>query len=298
MADIDLRAMPENEIVFHFGGRANEVDAFTFSNSLIAFGEAIQEISRQLNPELRISVTIDGVGPGSFRARIKTTTNFLGGLFKTHAKEMVIGVLSGIIVDMAMTSHDTIIINDSEVIIERGSDKIIVPRTVYDARQKLTDQRRVENHISRAFGVMENDPSVTDFGILGHLSADFPIAIIPRESFPRISLIEVDEDPKDGLRHKDYRAVLTIVKAIFQRGNRKWEFVWQGNKISAPIRDEAFFGKLASREIWFAQGDEIDSTLRVHQTLDDINNVFVNQSYEVIEVFDVKHKSRQTKFPD
>jgi hypothetical protein len=48
MPDIDLRNLPSDEFVLHFGGRPNEVDAFTFSNSLIAIAEALQEINRQI----------------------------------------------------------------------------------------------------------------------------------------------------------------------------------------------------------------------------------------------------------
>jgi hypothetical protein len=58
MADIDLGSLSPSDIVLHFGGRPNEVDAFTFSNSLIAFAEAISEINGQINENYSIEITI------------------------------------------------------------------------------------------------------------------------------------------------------------------------------------------------------------------------------------------------
>jgi hypothetical protein len=304
MADFDLRSLPENEIVLHFGGRPNEVDAFTFSNALIAFGEALQEINRQLNPDTKISVSIDGMGAGSFRAKIKTSSKFLGALFKSAAPTItsgvVIGVLTNIVYGMAFPNKENITITDNEVIIQNGADRIIVPRNMHDATQKLTNSRLIEKHVGRAFSAMEEDPSVTDFGILAEITDHLSLAVIPRESFEQIAAARFDEEPgQDGRRYRDHtHTILTIVKAVFQRGNRKWEFVWNSHKISAPIKDEEFFTKLANREILFGQGDELDVTLRAYQTFDDINAVWINEYFEVIKVFDVRRKARQPRLPD
>jgi len=304
MADFDLRSLHENEVVLHFGGRLNEVDAFTFSNALIAFGEAIQEINRQLNPETKISVSIDGVGGGSFRAKIKTSSKFLGSLFKnlpsTVAGSLILSVLGNTIYGMAFPSQDNITITDNEVIIQNGSDRIIVPRNTYGATQKLTNPNAVKAHIGRAFAAMDEDPSISDFGLLAELTSHIPPAIIPRETFGQIAAAKDGAEPEnDGRRFKDHEhAILTIVKAVFQRGNRKWEFVWNDHKISAPIKDEEFFTKLANREVLFGQGDQLDVTLRAYQVFDDINDVWINEYFEVIKVFDIRHRGKQGKLPD
>ncbi len=81
MAEIDLRALSQNDVVLHFGGRPNEVDAFTFSTSLVALSEALLELNRQINPSLSIEITIEGIGPGSFRAKIGTKLKSLASFF-------------------------------------------------------------------------------------------------------------------------------------------------------------------------------------------------------------------------
>lgn len=63
-----------------------------------------------------------------------------------------------------------------------------------------------------------------------------------------------------------------------------WQFGWAGLRISAPITDESFFDKLASREYVFGQGDMLKVTLRVHQRWDDVARTYFNVGYEIVAV--------------
>ena len=280
--------------MLHFGGRPNEVDAFTFSNSLIALSEALQEINKQINPAFGIEIAIEGVGPGSFRAKIRASLKSLSGLFKTGAGNLVIGVLSTLICQRYLGDAPKITVSDDLVVIQSGADRIIVPRPIWNAKESLTSPRQPERHIGRAFAVMEDDPSITNFGLLGRMTDHAPMAIIPRELFPRLAVPELEEST-EGSRYRDERTKLTVLRAILERSSRRWQFVWQGIRIAAPIRDQTFFDKLATREYWFAQGDILDVMLRIHQTRDDVNGVFINDGYEVLEVFGIQHVERQPR---
>ena len=265
LADIDLRSVPANELVLHFGGRPNEVDAFTFSNSLIAFAEAIQEINRQINENYSVEIKIEGAGPGSFRALIATHLKSLGGLLKHDAWNVIASLLASFIFLRLNPQDPTqIIVNDDFVIITSGSDRVIIPRATWEAKETIKNPRAVEHHIGTAFSVLAEDPSVSNFGIASSLSSPEPIGTIDHSHFAIIARsYEVKEDA-DGKRHQDERTKLTVIKLVFERGNRKWQFVWNGIRISAPIRSDDFFDKLASREYDFSQGDVLDVTLRVH----------------------------------
>src|SRR6185437_2105122 len=99
MATIDLRDLPSDEFVLHFGGRPNEVNAFTFSNSLLSLAEALREINAQVNPTRSIEIAIEAVGSGSFRAKLKTRAKSITGLFSDDAtKNLLIGILASFIV--------------------------------------------------------------------------------------------------------------------------------------------------------------------------------------------------------
>lgn len=289
---IDLRDLPEDEFVLHFGGRTHEIDAVTFSQALLGMAGALQEVNRQLYPEVPMEVTIDAVGPGSFRARVKNKPKQQEGLF--DAKDIVSGLVVGVIlltIQQAVADKPKITVSPEYVIVEDGHDRTIVPRQIWDAQSSLPNKPQVKRHLSKTFTALEDDPSVTDFGILRHMKDEQGVAILPREEFARVARPSEEETPPS--RELDEPTPLTVVKAVFQRGTRKWEFIWKGHRISAPITDESFFDRLAAREFWLAQGDELDAVLRIHQRFDDLNQVYVNEHYEVVAVHDVRHRERQ-----
>jgi hypothetical protein len=64
----DLTKLRDDEVVFHFGGRLNEVDAYTFANTLLALVDGLRAVNQQINPGFGIDIRIDALGGGSFRA--------------------------------------------------------------------------------------------------------------------------------------------------------------------------------------------------------------------------------------
>lgn len=77
---------------------------------------------------------------------------------------------------------------------------------------------------------------------------------------------------------------LQILKAILERSKRKWEFMWRGFKISAPITDELFYINFFAHDITIAPGDVLHVTLHVFQELDQRTGVYKNVRYEVVQV--------------
>ncbi len=301
MAEYDLRLLNSHEFVLHFGGRPNEVDAFTFSNSLISLGEALQEINRQVNPEFSVEVVIEGVGPGSFRAKVGASLVSIGGLFKKRTPDLIVNLLASLIFLKLIQPHvDTptvpqITIGKDFVVIQSGNDRIVVPLATWKAKEKLSKPKLIDKHISKTFSVLQNDPSVTEFGLAARIDDTAPIGLVPRDLFEVLSESPLDDDPNERLQ--DHETNLVVVRAIFERSRRLWQFVWNGIKISAPITDPSFFDKLASREYVFGQGDVLLVILRVHQIKDDVANTFLNQSYEVISVRGVQHAAKQQRLP-
>ena len=150
MTDIDLRLLSPNDIVLHFGGRLNEVDAFTFSNSLIAFAEAIREINGQINDNYSIEIRIDGLGPGSFRARLTTHLKSLGGLLKQDARAVIASLFAAyIFLRLNPQEPPKIIVNDDSIVITTGSDRIIIPKATWEAKEKIKNHKVIEHHICR-----------------------------------------------------------------------------------------------------------------------------------------------------
>jgi hypothetical protein len=289
MTTIDLSTFDDDGFVLHFGGRTHEVDALTFGNALVSIAEVVRAINQEVNPGFALEIAIDAVGPGSFRARLKTAKKTLKNLFSGSVpRDIIIGILSTLLWEKVI-SPDTppqITISDDSVIIQHGNDRIIVPREAYDAKRKVEASPAVNRHIARAMEVMENDPSVESFGIATGLRDPEPLLEFPRSTFPVIRQNAMPR-PEEGSRYEDKNVVVSVHKAVFERSARKWEFIWNGFKISAPILDQTFFDRLEARKVAIKQGDAFRAVLRIHQTYDKMSGNWINDRYEIMTVGDL-----------
>ena len=296
MATIDLAALTDGEFVLHFGGRPNEVDAFTFANSIIAISEALRAINREISPLTNVEIAIDAVGTGSFRARMKKVQSDAVGLLKQKSPDIAVGLLVAFIYGKVADAPMQIIVKDDSYVIQHGEDRVILPREIYEAGMGIKNREIIDKHVSRAFEVMEEDPSVTEFGITTGLKDAKPLAIIPRKEFPALSVPAVIDPVTDpNKRTITEESTVIVLRAVLEHSTtKKWQFAWQGIRISAPIRDEEFFKKLANHEYEFGQGDQLDVILAIHQTKDDISGVYLNEGYEIVRVKDHQRGPKQT----
>lgn len=91
---------------------------------------------------------------------------------------------------------------------------------------------------------------------------------------------------------------LQIVKAILERGQRKWEFRWRGVKISAPVLDQNYYTEFFAHQIRIAPGDELEARLLIRQTRDQETGIYANVGYEVVRVFEHIPRMQQQHLPD
>ena len=284
MATIDLRnATDEDGFVIYFGGRPNEVDSYTFANALLAIADAFREVNSQVNPAVAMELRLEALAEGSFKAKVKGKPKSLKSLLVGLGKCVVLPIFLAFLYD-EIKGDDEIIVNTDEVIIQRGDDRIIIPRSAYDQARALPNKQTVRGHVAKAINVVDRDENVDSFGLFRDFDPDSPPLIhIPRDDFQRVREIELEDDP--GRRNKDDPATLYVRKAVFEASNRKWDFVWNGVKISAPISDPAFLADLLARTYLIGNGDALEVTLRIKQKWDETSSVWLNDSYEVLKVW-------------
>lgn len=297
----NLSALPEGELVFHFEGRQGAISANTFAGAIAGFCSAAKEINVQINPGFEVDFLLIDVGDGSFRAKIVSVYRPFADLLKESYKPVILGILSAVIYDMALKasiSPDTrinVYVGESDVVVSRGSEKIIIQRNIWMLKNKLSNPEKVERGVAAAFGAMSADREVTEFGLVENLRAPEPVGLIPRERFAAMAAREqVNEEGTEIIQ--EIRTQLIIVRAIFERGRRLWQFNWNGIKISAPIEDIDFFDRMASRDYVFGQGDALDVTLRIFKRWDDDARTYFNVRYEVAEVHGAGQAPRQPRF--
>jgi hypothetical protein len=286
MATVDLSTTRDRDgFVFYFGGEPNEVDTYTFANALLALSDAFREINAQVNPGFSLELRLEAVAEGSFKARLKEKPKDVKGAMKFGVHDIVMPIFVAFVYTHIIDPQKTnVIVNDDEVIIEQSNgDRVVVPRKAYNSATKLPDKDKVAAHVARSIAAVDEDPNVTSLGLLKFFDDETPPALlIDRADFATIRQKVASEG--GNKRKITEEATLTILKVVMARTARKWDFVWNGVKISAAIRDPAFMADLLSRKYLIGSGDGLRVILEIEQERDEVANVWLNTGYSVQKV--------------
>lgn len=283
----------ENSVVIHFETDDTRINAYTLASTLVAFADAAKAANATLNAGSEIEIVVEALGPGSFRARVRTLYASSKNLFSNQlVVGLVIGVLGNYIYERTLAVDDKVVVEvkTDEVVIQRGGDRVVVPRNVYDATRKVERNPQFVQAVTRTFQAAASDEKVRSIGLVESMDSPPPPIPIPRSTL----LTLASQEPQDSAtRTITEQAELQIVKAILKKSNRRWEFVWRGVTISAPVTDQKFYVDFFAHEIRIAPGDTLDVTLAIKQTRDPDTGIFINIGYEVAEVHEHKPRIRQ-----
>lgn len=136
---VDIREFEES-FVIHFGVEGTRVNAYTLASSLVAIADAAKSANSVLNPGYEIEVLVEAVGSGSFKAKIRALYHGAGNLFsKSDLRAIVMSVIAAYIYTHTLDPGPDVqvVVNTDEVVIEYGSKRIIVPRAVHEATQRV-----------------------------------------------------------------------------------------------------------------------------------------------------------------
>jgi hypothetical protein len=283
----------EESFVIHFRGDFTRINAYTLASTLVALADAARAANASINPGFDIEVLVEAFGQGSFRAKIKAVYRAAANLFSTaDLKQFVLAIIAAYIAQQAFAPDQQVKVTvaTDEVVIEQGDTKVVIPREVYNAVEETKHVPEFCRNIGRAFDAVERDQNVSAFGISTRVDDPTPPINIPRDRFPALSLASMVEEGET--REFVETTELQIMRAILERSRRRWEFVWRGIRISAPVLDERFYQDFFAHKITIAPGDSLDVRLRVRQRKHPDSGVYVNDpnGYEVLEV--VKHIPR------
>lgn len=286
MATLDLTTVKDRDgFVVYFGGQPNEVDTYTFANALVALSDAFQEINSQVNPGYSLELRLEAVGEGSFKARIREIPKTLKSAFKFAENRIIWPILVTWLYTHVIDPDRTVItVKTNEVVIQKGDDRVVVPREAYN-QAKALPREKVGRHVARAIEAVEGDANVTSLGIYKDMQGSGPAAIlIPRGEFAIVRNNAEGEGGDGRKRTQSIDATLGIIKAVFTRGDRKWDFVWNGVKIGATIGDPVFITDVMARRYRIGAGDSIEARMEIEQEYDEAANVWLNVSYRIAHV--------------
>ena len=278
----------EDSVVLHFETEGHRINAYTLASTLVSLADAAKAANSQLNPGYDIEIIVEALGGGSFRARIRAYYRKNRTLFSSTnlILTVVLGVLGNYIYERTLAVDDKVKveIKTDEVVIQRGDEKIIVPRKVYDATRQAERNPEFRNAISQTFEAIKHDEKIRGFGMTRNMDDPPPQIIVNKDTIERLAVPPTPDS--SNTRVVTEIVELVILKAILERGDRKWEFVWRGVRISAPIVDQSFYNRFFDHTIKIAPGDLLKVKLGMNQRRDPDTGIYANDSYTVLEVFE------------
>jgi hypothetical protein len=278
----------EDSFVVHFGVSSNQINAYTLASTLVNLADAAKVANASINPGYEIEILVEAIGSGSFKAQIKSIYKGVGNLFsKDNLKNIVLNIIASYIFlhTLQPDSNVNVTIKTDEVIIEHENKHYHITRNTYDTLKYVEKNPKFINGIGRAVRTTEDDQDIKYLGISRSMNEIDPNIKVTRENFPNFTKSVISEDIKS--RTFEEFTDIEITKAILEKSKRKWEFVWHGMKISAPVCDQKFYDDFFSHKITIAPGDALSVRLLVRQKKMKELGIFINESYEVIEV--IKH---------
>jgi hypothetical protein len=284
---INLAELPDNKFVIHYGGKLNEVNAYTLSNSLICISNLIDEINQRLNPDFAIEVRVEAIGIGSFRPTIKLVRKHLATVFKgVIKKEQIIPILISLMT-LKQAGGPTkleVILKGEEVTISRETMTIVMPKIVYDNSVKIYGDVNIQKNIAQNFAVLDGDQNITVFGFAEDAKSPNLVFNSSKDDFFEMAQIEPVK-PEENAKIFSDRTKIQIIRPILEKRKRRWEFVWRGVRVSGYIEDQAFFDSIG-KGLKLGIGDQIEVTIEIRQIKDPSTDAWINETYTIKEYHD------------
>ncbi|PJC81129.1 hypothetical protein CO009_00225 [Candidatus Shapirobacteria bacterium CG_4_8_14_3_um_filter_35_11] len=272
--------METETLTIKFDGQWHQVDVQTFVYSVVNFATVVKEANRK-NGGQPISINVKATEKGSLLIDLVATTvnnqtllngltmlagtiAIVGGLYKFHK------FISGKKVKETKTekAQTTIFLDDGST--------LTIAENIYNT---YISTPAISDSISQNFSALTEDPAVTNFEVIQNGTEK--IIEVGKQDFGRMSIKQ--QIDIENSRVTTESAILHIYKVVFEKTDRKWEFYYNGNRISANILDEDFFDLIDKGES-FAKGDQLKSDLQITKIYDESVGTYVNQSYAVIKV--------------
>lgn len=270
-----------DQFVVHYGVPEHEISIHTLSRSLTSLSDAFGLVNDILDPGSEFDVNIVAIAPGSFRVALSPKTKkLLGKAWDKGGKELVIGIVLLIVAAKLNGEPPSVTHYHGDVIYQTNNYEISMPKECKPEIDKAFESEDLDEKVVESFEAINVDANITSFGITETTRDLDPVFLIERNDFHRL-IVRRQRDEEKKTRVISKRLNVRVLKTVFERGNRKWEFVHRNQRISAPVLDQNFFDRLLKHEIVFGNGDYMDVTIKVTQEWNELIETWVDSKYAV-----------------
>jgi hypothetical protein len=247
----------------------------------MVFSETLKEINTELKTGKNIEIKIEALAPGSFEIHtIVSAINDNNLLSAISTVGGVVGFASGTI---AMTYTGIVKLRswlkkeenkeiedvkqeeNRTVIRTKNGNTYICDNVIYNT---YNNSQIINDDISDQFRILEEDSAIESFT----LSTDKESFSVLKDDFS--SLVEKVDILGENRRKeiKNSQTVYVIKPVLEKSPTRRWEFIWNGNRISTNITDISFLEKIEQGKYKFGAGDKMIVDLQINQALSPIYN--------------------------
>ena len=156
-----------DRFVLYFDTPRRDVNAYALATALIGLADAVREANGVVNPGYSVEVVVKLSVMEVFRQSLELSSRERGTSSQEAVKAIVYGIIATYIYDVAIKAEKppTVVVTPESVVIESGNDKIIVPRTVYDAKKLLEKSERFGSAVGEVFRGATADSDVAGIGL-------------------------------------------------------------------------------------------------------------------------------------
>ena len=286
-----LRLMSNDAYSFRvkFDSSEHSIDTETYIQALISLTTILKETNYQLGQGEKISISVAAEEQGSFDVALilKAAEHLFSAGTIAYLNELV-GIAGGFVLlrqALKKADQDKTEINGDDVTIKDTQGNVVY-QTNKNTYNIYTTNQVVQDALSDNFRSLDKDPTITGFEI----NYDDKSVRAERGEFSDLAeKVEIQLPDKDII---DIPANLVIVKCVFEGEDRKWDFLYNGNKIGATVSDKDFWEQI-NQGNRFGKGDELIADLRIIREYDPTLGAYFNREYQVINVRE--HHPRQIK---
>lgn len=272
----------EGHFIFRYEGELEYIDINTLITSQYHLTNVINEIKNDICPENKLEIKIKPLEKASWPIELKLLIEDQN-LFSSQNIDYVsniINILVGIIalrVFLGGKKPDKIEKLEDKAIIYFDNRQFETTTNVFDIHSKNIT---IDSSFNKAFDAIENDDDIDSIKITTKEKTD--LIDVPRNDFSAVKA--ENEILSEKTEHKIIKnAPLRIFKVVFGEGF-KWQFYYEGNKISVNIEDESFIKRVSGGAEYFCAGDIIIADLRINMIFDSRVDSYINKSFTIIKV--------------
>lgn len=284
----------KHDFKIKFDKNEHSINIDTYVQSLSALSILLKEVNYQVdctNPNIAVNVVAEESGSFDVLLQVAEIVQNNGTIIRetVEALSWVVTIAVGVIQLrkwIKKSDESKTEINNDSVTLKDSNNNIIhnTNLTVYNL---FKSNQTVNDAVTSQFQAINKDDEIDAITITNNGTT----TKIERDDFESLSEKQViDTSDREIV---NVSSTLIISKLVLDNRERKWELVYQGNKINAKITDDAFWERVLSGKESFANGDKLVCNLEISREYDVNLGTFLDKDYRI---FDIRqHLPRETR---